>query len=151
MARDFIEYDPETPTEADLDQAYGSKFLPAADVGNRKSRTTIAKVRKMDLRGSDGTNRVKFVLQLEGIDKLLVLNSSNMNELVEKLGRKPADWIGALVEIYVDPNVTYNGKRVAGLRLRVISPSTTAKTAVSPEPPPHDGSGIEDISDSIPI
>ena len=68
----------------------------------------------MDLRGSDGTNRVKFVLHLEGIDKPMVLNATNKNELVEKLGRKPANWIGALVGLYVDPNVNYAGKRVGG-------------------------------------
>ena len=149
MAEDFNDLD--TPTESDLDQAYGPKLLSAADVGNRKIRTKIVKVRKVDLRGNDGTNRVKFVLHLEGIDKPMVLNSTNMNELVGKLGRKPADWIGAPVGLYVDPNVTYAGKRVAGLRLRVLGPAAPASSAVSPEPPLHDGSGVEDMSDSIPI
>jgi hypothetical protein len=97
---------------------------------------------------------VRFVLYLEGIDKPMVLNSTNKNELVEKLGRNPAKWKGAEVGLYVDPNVTYAGKPVAGLRNRVLGPSTTAKPArpVMPsEPPPHDGTGIEDRSDSIPI
>src|SRR5436190_11433424 len=104
MASEFVDNDLDTPTESDLDQAYGSKFLSAADVGNRKIRTKIVKVRKVDLRGSDGTNRVKFVLHVEGIEKPMVLNSTNLNELVEKLGRNPRDWIGALVGLYVDPN-----------------------------------------------
>jgi hypothetical protein len=154
MVDDFLANDIETPTESDLDQAYGSKFLSATDVGNRKIRTTIVKVRKVDLRGSDGTNRVKFVLHFEHTDKPMVLNATNKNELVEKLSRKPADWIGALVGLYVDPNVIYAGKRVAGLRLRVLGRATTAKPAVSagsPEPPLHDGTGVEDMSDSIPI
>jgi hypothetical protein len=150
MASEFVEHDFDTPTESDLDQAYGSKFLSAGDVGNRKIRTTIVKVRKVDLRGSDAMNRVKFILHLEGIDKPMVVNSTNMNELIERLGRKPANWISAHVGLSVDPNVTYSGKRVGGLRLRVIGPSTTAKTAGPPEPQPHDGSGIEDMSDSIP-
>jgi hypothetical protein len=141
----------ETPTEADLYQAYGSKYLSVTDVGNRKIRTTIQRVRMVDLRGSDGNNRAKFVLHFGDIDKPLVVNTTNMNELVEKLGRDPAKWKGAPVGLYVDPNVTYAGKRVAGLRLRVLGPWTTAKPAGSSEPPPHDGSGIEDISDSIPI
>jgi hypothetical protein len=111
------------------------------------------KVRKVDLRGGDGTNRVKFVIHFEHLDKGMVVNSTNANELIEKLGRKPANWIGAHVGLYVDPSVTYAGKRVAGLRLRVLGAGTTAQPAVStvpPEPPPHDGSGIEDMSDSIP-
>jgi hypothetical protein len=154
MADNFVEHDIDTPTESDLDQAYGPKFLSAADVGARKIRTAIVKVRKVDLRGSDGTNRVKFVLQFEHTDKTMVLNTTNKNELLEKLGRKPANWIGALVGLYVDPNVIYAGKRVAGLRLRVLGRATTVKPAESagpPEPPPHDGSGIEDMDDSIPV
>ena len=50
MADDFLDHDTDTPTEADLDQAYGSKFLSAADVGDRKIRTKITKVRKADVR-----------------------------------------------------------------------------------------------------
>ena len=81
-----------------------------------------------------------------------VLNTTNKNELVEKLSRKPADWIGALVGLYVDPNVTYAGKRVAGLRLRVLGPGTKpAVSAGPPEPPLHERTGIEDMNDNIPI
>ena len=62
----------------------------------------------MDLRG-DGTNCVKFVVHLEGIEKPMVLNSTNLNELVEKLGRNPRDWIGALIGLYVDPKSSTPG------------------------------------------
>ena len=89
MHNDFVEHDLETPTEADLDQAYGSKYLSATDVGNRKIRTTIVKVRKADLRRGDGTKPIKFVLHFEHIDKPMVINATNKNELVKKLGRIP--------------------------------------------------------------
>ena len=70
------------------------------------------------------------------------------NEL-EMLGRNPANWIGAHVG-HVDPNVTYAGKRVAGLRLRVLGPATVLPVvpAGPSAPPPYDGTGIEDMSDS---
>jgi hypothetical protein len=129
MADDFVDHDLDTPTEADLNQVYGSKFLSAADVGNRKIRTKIEKVGKEDLRKGDGTKRMRFVLRLGGIDKPMVLNVTNVNALIEKLGRSPANWIGAPVGIYVDPNVNYGGKRVAGLRLRVPSPAAGAAAA----------------------
>src|SRR5262249_49107869 len=45
MADDYSEHDLDTPTEADLDLAYGSKFLSAPDIGTRKVRTKIIKVR----------------------------------------------------------------------------------------------------------
>ena len=154
MADDFEEHGLDTPTEADLNQAYGSKFLSAADVGTRKIRTKIERVRPEDLRNGDGTKRVRFVLHLGGIDKPMVLNVTNVNALIEKLGRNPASWKGASVGVYVDPNVTYGGKRVAGLRLQVLGPVSAVKSVApptSPEPPQHDGAGIEDMSDSIPF
>ena len=86
MASEFVDHDLDTPTESDLDQAYGSKFLSAADVGNRKIRTTIVKVRKVDLRGSDGTNRVKFVLHFERIDKPMVINSHQQERAGREVG-----------------------------------------------------------------
>jgi hypothetical protein len=150
---DFLVNDLDTPTESDLDKAYGSKYLGATDVGARKIRTTIAKVRKADLRINDGTKRVKFVLHFPDIDKPMVLNATNKNELVRKLGKNPANWIGAFVGIYVDPEVEFGGKTVGGLRLRVLGPATGKPEVPAglPEPPPHDGSGIEDMSDSIPL
>ena len=151
MADDFREHDHDTPTEADLDQVYGSRFLSVTDVGGRKIRTTIVRIKKEDLPSGDGAKRPRFVVFFEHLDKPMVLNATNKNELVEKLGRDPAKWKGASVGLYVDPNVTYAGKRVAGLRLRVLGPGTTAKSAGSPEPPLHDGTGIEDMSDNIPI
>ena len=60
MADDFLEHDLDTPTEADLDLAYGSQYLSATDIGDRKIRTKIAKVRKADLRGNDDKKRMKF-------------------------------------------------------------------------------------------
>jgi hypothetical protein len=74
---DFVERDLDTPTEADLKQIYGSKFLSAADVGNRKIRTKIEEVRKAELRNGDGTKRPRLVLHLRGIDKPMVLNWTN--------------------------------------------------------------------------
>ena len=150
MASDFIEYDPETPSESDLDQAYGSKFLTAAYIGDRKIHEDITKIRKEDLRGKDGKKRPRFILYFKR-EKPLVLNPTNQKALVEKFGRTPAKWIGAHVVIFVDPNVSYGTDVTGGVRLRVLGPPPTAKPSGPPEPPPHDGSGIEDMSDSIPI
>jgi hypothetical protein len=52
MGDEFIETD--VPTEADLDQAYGSRYLSANDIGDRRIRTKIVKVRKEDIAMGDG-------------------------------------------------------------------------------------------------
>lgn len=142
---DFEDYDPDTPTEADLDQAYGSKYLSAAGVGDRKIKTAIKKIRKEEFRGNDGTKQMKFVLHLENFDRPMVINATNMQTLVEALGRVPAKWVGAVIGVYVE-NVTFGGKRVAGLRLRVLAAAPTKSGPSSADEPGHD-----DMNDDIPF
>jgi hypothetical protein len=121
-----------TPTEADLDSCYGSKYLSATDLGDRKIRTKIARVRKEGLPQQGGQVRKKFVLSFASLDKEMVLNTTNKNVLVEILGRRPADWIGAEVGIYAEPT-TFAGKPTKGLRLRVLNkPAATS----APQPAP---------------
>src|SRR3974377_1941223 len=120
----FVETDLDTPTEADLDQAYGSRYLSTGDVGDKKIKTKIAKVRTEDLGGQEGKPPTRFVLLFDTLDKALVLNATNKNEITNALGKVPAKWIGATVGLYVDENVMFAGKRTKGLRWRVIGPVT---------------------------
>ena len=146
MADDFTEQDLETPTENDLDQAYGSRYLSASDIGDRKIKSKIVKVRKEELKGNEGKSRMRFILYLENLDKPMVLNATNKNELVTALGKIPAKWIGAVVGVLVDSNVMFAGKRTKGLRLRVLGSTTIGKPAVKPaEPPP-----AADFNDPVP-
>lgn len=134
MGDEFLDQDTETPTEADLDSAYGSKYLATGDIGDRKVRVKIAKVRKDELRSNDGTKRTRFVIYLEGLDKPMVLNATNKNELVTVLGKKPVSWIGASIGIYVDPNVPFAGRITKGLRLRALGPAAVPKPAPTTKP-----------------
>jgi hypothetical protein len=137
MSKDEFTDDLETPTEADLDQCYGSKYLSAADIGDKKIRTRISKIRKETLQQQSGKpERAKFVLYFATLEKPMVLNATNMAALVEKLGKNPADWIGADIGILAE-NTTFAGKPVKGLRLRVLSPPKAAAKAVpAPKPKP---------------
>jgi hypothetical protein len=127
---DFVEDDLGTPTEADLNDCYGSKYLSAADLGDKKLRTRIAKIRKEAMRQQSGAERPKFVIYFTTLDKPMVLNATNKIALVEQLGNVPADWIGAEIGLYTE-NTQFAGKPVKGLRLRVLGP---AKTAAKPAP-----------------
>ena len=134
MSEEYTEHDLETPTEQDLDAAYGSKFLSSSDIGDRKIKTKIAKVRQEEMRADNGKTRKKFVLFLDGIDKPMVLNATNKDALVSALGKKPAGWIGSTIGLYVDPNVMFAGKRTSGLRLRVLLPPAAAAATPAPKP-----------------
>jgi hypothetical protein len=89
MRDEFPDHDPDTPTENDLDLAYGSKYLGVTDLGSRRIRTPIQKVRKEELTDKDGRRRWKFIIYFDALDKPLVLNTTNKDELVRELGRVP--------------------------------------------------------------
>jgi hypothetical protein len=125
----------ETPTEADVDACYGSKYLSATEIGDRKIRTRIERIRKQALQQQGGGTRTKFIMSFGTLDKELVLNATNKNALVDGLGRNPADWIGAEIGLFTEPTVMA-GKPTRCLRLRVLNkPSGTAPAAkLAPKP-----------------
>jgi hypothetical protein len=132
---DFEDYH-DTPTEADLDACYGSKFLSATETGDQKIRTKIARVRKQALQQQGGGTRIKFILSFTTVDKEMVLNVTNTNALVDALGRNPSDWIGAEVGIFTAPT-TMAGKTTRGLRLRVLNKPTGTASTSKPAPKPN--------------
>jgi hypothetical protein len=128
-----------TPTAADLDSCYGSKFYSATDLGDRKIRTKIARVRMEELRQQDGKTRKKFVLGFTTIDKEVVLNVTNKTTIVDALGKAPADWIGAEIGLLTEPTMMA-GKPMRGLRLRVLNKPLGSKpvdAAPAPAPKPE--------------
>ena len=138
MGDEFAETDLETPTERDLDEAYGSRFLGVVDVGDKKIRSKILRVRKEEVKDRDtGKLRKKIIVFFENIDKGLVLNVTNKNTLQDAFGKKPADWLNAVVGIYVDQTVTFGGQKKGGVRLRALLPAAVAgKSAPKPTPAP---------------
>jgi hypothetical protein len=120
----------ETPSAADLDAIYGSKFLSGSDLGDSRLKLRIAKVRKEELRNKDGIE-MKFVLYFDGSSRRLVLNKTNSRALARALGDAPANWIGASVSLRADHEVTFGGK--PSLRLEVLT-NTTKPGRNSPGP-----------------
>jgi hypothetical protein len=129
--------DTEIPSEEDLELCYGSKYLSGTEHGDRKTRTKIARVRKQALQQQGGGTKTKFILAFTSVDKEMVLNTTNKNALVDELGKRPADWIGAEVGIYTEPT-KYGGKPTRGLRLRVFNKpaATPAPKSIPPQPAP---------------
>jgi hypothetical protein len=146
MSDDFSD-DLDTPSEADLEQCYGSKYLSAADLGDKKIKTRIGKIRKEPMRQQGGKpERSKFVIYFTTLDKPMVLNATNKNALVDKLGKVPADWVSTDVGLYTE-NTSFAGKPTKGLRLRVLGP---AKTEAAPVKPAKSVSLEETLDDPIP-
>jgi hypothetical protein len=131
--------------ETDFDELYGSKYLSAADLHGETIPDRIRNVEMAELREKDGGTKRRYVAYFERTKKPLVLNMTNATKLSAAFGKDRSKWIGALVELYAE--MTPLGKD--GVRLRTLSSST--RDRLPPEPPPHDGTGIEDMSDRIPL
>lgn len=130
MADEFSEHDLDTPSAEELDAAYSSRFLGVVDIGTKKIKTKISKVRMEEIKDrNSGRPRKRAVVFFEGVDKPLILNGVNRETLNDALGKAPAGWLGAAVGVLVDPNVVFGGKKTGGVRLRVLLPPAAAKPA----------------------
>lgn len=137
MSDEFPEVDPDTPTEHDIDEAYGSQYLGVADIGDRKIRTRIVKLKNEQVRDREsGKLKKRIVVFFENVAKPLILNPTNLNTLIDALGKNPTNWRNASIGLWVDPSVTFGGKRTGGVRLRVLGPAVKAKPAAKPAPKP---------------
>lgn len=98
-------------------EMFPSNFLKKEDLMG-PTTVKITKVDVQEIKGEHG-NEQKAVLHFSSGLKPMVLNKGNGICLMEAYGDESDGWIGKAVEIYVDPNVMYGGKRVGGLRLKI--------------------------------
>jgi len=92
-----------------------SKFLRKEDVDDELI-VTIKDVVLEDMPG-DGDER-RWCLQLKELPKAMVLNSTTIRVLEKAYGADTDAWRSQKVVLYVDPNVSFRGQVVGGLRLR---------------------------------
>jgi len=126
MADEFEDEAGAGPSESELQKAYGSKYLSATDLGNRKIKAKIARVTLEDLRQQDGSTKKKAVLALEGQDKMLVLNAGNYVILKDGLGPNASKWIGRTIGLKSVPR-TMGGKPTRGIEVVILGEAFTAK------------------------
>lgn len=119
-----------------------SKFLRKEDIDDELV-VSIKSVKLEDMPGDSGEQR--WVLSFRELPKGLVLNTTTIRVLEKSYGGDSDDWTGKKVTLYVDPNVSFKGQIVGGLRLRPQKPAKlTAGT-----PPPQPDTSFE-FDDKIP-
>lgn len=135
-----------------ISTAFPSEFLRAADLQGRQVRATIDRVEIREV-GSDGDH--KPVLFFSGKDKGLVLNKTNATAIGDAYGDDTDDWTGQPLVLF-DAMVSYQGKNVKAIRVRVPTPAelkTAAKNAAVMKPAPapapaaeaeNPGAGMDD-------
>ena len=125
--------DLETPSEEDLEKYYGSKYLGAIDLKDKKIKTRILRITKEPMQQQGKAEKIRFVLYLANIDKPMVLNATNKNMLADKLGRNPASWKGAEIGLFTT-DTQFGGKPTKGLRLVVLSQGKGGAAIAAPKP-----------------
>jgi hypothetical protein len=107
-----------------------SKFLRKEDF-DEDQVCTIKGVRLEDLGQADKPES-RWVIYFKERDKGMVLNVTTIRVLESAFGDDTDHWIGNRVMVYVDPNVSFQGRVVGGLRLR--PPKAGPKAPPAPKP-----------------
>ncbi len=122
-----------------------SKFLKQTDVG-RGVLATVAGCVQMNVAKEGADPEMKWCLTFQDLDKPLVLNSTNIQLCEKVFGSDDTDfWHGKRLVLYTDPNVSFQGKLVGGIRVRAPKPTAPAPLPV-PVPVP-----VSDQDDDIPF
>ena len=104
-------------TADDLVKFLATRFLSSTVVGTRNLQLTISQVKQQLLRDKNGGTEWKAVLVFSD-GQQLPLNKTNLRTIKEKLGDDPAAWIGAVIRVFTDDSVKFEGK--AALRVKVL-------------------------------
>lgn len=122
-----------------------SKFLKKEDIEPAKL-VTVKSIRQTNVGMDDGPEELKWTMSFRELDKPMVLNSTNIQLCIKVFDTDETDdWIGRLIVLYNDPNVSFAGKITGGIRVR--SPKKGVVAPQADAPPPQE----EDFTDEIPF
>lgn len=117
-------------------QMTSSKYLKQDDIGEGKL-VTIAGFKRENVAQEGETPENKWTMTFEELEKPLVLNATNLQLCERACGSDETDdWIGQKIVLYVDPNVSFGGKIVGGIRVR--KPKSPAGRVAAPQPTDDD-------------
>lgn len=111
-----------------------SKFLTRADVG-RGQLVTIDQLTQENVAKEGAPEELRYCLWFKECEKPMVLNSTNGQIIAKIANSEETDtWPGTKVVLYDDPNVSFGGKLVGGIRVRAPRNQPPATTTPAPAP-----------------
>lgn len=138
----------EPEPEMKLGQMTESKYLKQADV-QQPVLVTITGFTRVNVAQQDEAPEHKWTLNFVEFDKPMVLNSTNIQLLGVATGTDDTEeMIGRKIVLYTDPNVSYGGKLVGGLRIRAVRQKNQA---AAPAPAPAPAPTADAFDDDIPF
>lgn len=103
-------------------QLFPSKYLKAADLGDRPHDVTISEV-KVGMVGEGQGEEERPIMCFEEFGKWLVLNVTNTKRIISLYGDDSDGWIGQRITIYPS-ECDYKGDTVACIRVKPNAPVT---------------------------
>jgi hypothetical protein len=99
-----------------------AKYLKKEDVPSPVN-TSILWTKEEEVTAPGKGTETRLVLYFDGLKKGLVLNMANAEALAEITGTDDYEkWSDIPVQLCVDPDVTYGGKKTGGIRIRKPAP-----------------------------
>jgi hypothetical protein len=132
---------------ATLNDAYPSRFLKAADL-KQPTTLTISDVAFETLK-NNGQDERKLVMSFKGTKKVLVVNKTNFEAIVDITGEDDSDhWPTHKIEAFAS-EAQLGSKMVPCVRVRQPAQGVlkAEKAKAKPTPPPAD----DDMDDEIPF
>lgn len=129
-----------------INQMMPSTYLKKEDV-MQPALVTIRRFTQENLAQQNAPEELKWIMHFAEFDKGLVMNPTNLQLAALALGSEETDhWIGKQIVLYTDPNVSFAGKPVGGLRLRAMK-----RKAQPAPPPPAPATAFDDLDDDVPF
>lgn len=125
----------------DINAAFPSNWLKAADLQGRDIQVTIKEVVSEDI--GDGHKPVVYFTRGS---KGLVLNKTNALTIAEVYGNDTDKWMGAVITVYPD-KTQFQGRRVDCIRVRCSKPMQQPGNGRPSIP----ATGPRDLDDEIPF
>ena len=102
----------------------GGKVFNSDDVKTGPMVLTIAGYEPGTMKDGEGEQKVNFIT-FEGTDRRMIVKPAIVDCLKEVFPNGKSSSIGQPVELYLDPKVSFGGKKVGGVRLRAVTNGKT--------------------------
>jgi hypothetical protein len=132
-----------------IGQMMAGKYLKKEDC-DPPTLVTIDRFEEENVAREDQPQDMKWVMYFKDNEKGLVMNSTNLQLAAIAFGTQETDeWIGRSLVLYHDPNVSFGGKLVGGIRVR--APKGQKKpTPNNPDPRPEPPA-FDDMDSDVPF
>ena len=122
-----------------VDDLKSSNFITQKDV-EKPMLVCIDHWEKVNVAKEGAEPEMRYALYFKGVDKPMTLNVTNGNIIAAITGSADFDdWINKFIVLYRDPNISFGGKMVGGIRVRAPKAGFTAPGTIDePEPEPED-------------